>query len=209
METKTKKNSAKEKSETLSEQIEGLKAKLDEATENAKQTIRSIIDSCTESYNKAIEANKKYVEELRDHLKDSNVDTSVYDEITSTFVTSLEVSDEVIDAIIDSHLRRVHQVVDFNKKCIESLKEAYLNDNPDFDSLLDLFKKNFEQTIELSTRDMRKIVDVYNRHINLSLNFNKRFSKNINSQVDSLIKLQAKGLQAYSNWISNWWKEDK
>jgi hypothetical protein len=56
---------------------------------------------------------------------------------------------------------------------------------------------------------MKKIVDVYNRHLNLSVNFNKSFSKNINSQVDTMIKLQTKGLQAYSNWVANWWEKDK
>lgn len=207
--TKTKRQSSKEEPELLTEQIEELKEKLDEATRNAKQTIRNIIGSCTDSYNKAIDANKKYVDELKEQMKGSQFDTEFFDEISSSFVSSLQMSDEVIDAIIDSHLRKVHQIVDFNKDCIEALKESYLTDKISHEKYLKLFKKNFDQSIEFSTNDMKKIVDVYNKHMNLTTNFNKRFSKNINTQVDSFVKLQTKGVQAYNNWIANWWKEDK
>ena len=210
-ETKSgKKNVAKDINKMLAVQIDGLKSKLDKASEFAKDNIRITIDSCTKQYNQAIEANKKYMEELREQMKDSQMDTSTLDEISSTFTSSLQMSDEVIDAIIDAHLRRVSQIVDFNKKCVGALSESYTSDEEfKYEKFVALLQKNFEQSAELSTREMKKIVDVYNKHINLSLNFNKRFSKNINSQVDAMIKFQSKGLQAYSSLIANWWEKEK
>ncbi len=209
METKTKKGSASETKYEFSQQIEALKAQLDGATKNAKEHIRTIIASCNGSYEKAIEANKKYVGELREQLKEHHVDTAFFDEITNAFASSLDVSDEVIDTIIDSHMRRTNRIAGYHRKNLEALNKAYATDKMDYEHFLNLFQKNFEDSIEHSTQDMKKIVDVYNSHLNLSVNFNKKFSKNINSQVDAMVKFQNKGLQAYSNWVANWWEKDK
>jgi len=208
-EQKTKKNPSEMGSKTISEQIEGLKSKLDEASEEAKENIRSTINACTEQYNRAIETNKKYVNELREQMKDAKMDTSHLDEISSTFANSLQMSEEVIDTIIDSHLHRVSQIVDFNKKSAETLHQCHATDKFNYEKFIALQQKSFSESIELSTRDMKKIVEVYNKHINLSVNFSKRFSKNINTQIDTLVKFQSKGLQAYSNWVANWWEKDK
>jgi ElaB/YqjD/DUF883 family membrane-anchored ribosome-binding protein len=209
MQTKTKKDSASNTKYSFSQQIDALKAQLDGATKNAKEHIRTIIASCTGSHEKAIEANKKYVDELRQQLKGQHIDTAFFDEITNAFASSLEVSDEVIDAIIDSHMRRTNRIAESHRKNLEALSKAYATDKMDYEHFLKLFQQNFEQSIEHSTQDMKKIVDVYNKHLNLSVNFNKNFSKNINSQVDAMVKLQTKGLQAYSNWVSNWWEKEK
>ncbi|MBI4930259.1 MAG: hypothetical protein HY841_05820 [Bacteroidetes bacterium] len=208
-EPKAKKQSGTSENKTISEQIEGLKSKLDEASEEAKENIRSTIDACTKQYNHAIETNKEYVKALREQMKDAKMDTSHLDEINSTFANSLQMSEEVIDTIIDSHLHRISQIIDFNKKSAEALHQGYSSDKFNYEKFVALQQKNFEQSIELSTRDMKKIVDVYNKHINLSVNFSKRFSNNINTQIDTLVKFQSKGLQAYSNWVANWWEKDK
>jgi len=207
-EQKTKKNLSETGSKTISEQIEGLKSKLDEASEEAKENIRSTINACTEQYNRAIETNKKYVNELREQMKDAKMDTSHLDEISSTFANSLQMSEEVIDTIIDSHLHRVSQIVDFNKKSAETLHQGHATDKFNYEKFIALQQKSFEQSMELSSNDMNKTAEVYNKHINLSVNFNRNFSKNINSQIDTLVKLQAKGFQAYHNWVSNLVEKD-
>ena len=207
METLTKKGSAKETSYSFSEQIAAFKTELDGTTKNAKENIRSIIASCNGSYEKAIDANKKYVNELREQLKEQHVNTSFFDEITNAFVSSVEVSDEVLDAIIDSHLRRTNRISDFHKKNLEVLSKAYATDKMNYEDFLKLFQKNYEESIEHSTQDMKKVVDVYNKHLNLSVNFDKNFSKNINSQVDTMVKLQNKGMQGYTDWTFDWWNK--
>src|ERR1035437_502995 len=209
MESKTKKGSANKTNYSFAEQIEALKGQLDGATKNAKENIRTIIASCTGSYEKAIEANKKYVDNLREQLKGQHIDTAFFDEITNAFASSLEVSDEVIDTIIDSHMRRTNRIVEYHRKNLEVLSKAYSTDKMNYEDFLKLFQKNFEESIEHSTLDMKKIVDVYNQHLNLTVNFNKSFAKNINSQVDTMVKLQSKGLEAYNNWVSNWWQKGK
>ena len=131
METLTKKTTAKEKKYAFAEQIIAFKEQLDGTTKNAKETIRSIIASCNGSYEKAIDANKKYVNELREQLKEQHINTSFFDEITNAFVSSVEVSDEVLDAIIDSHMRRTSRISDYHKKNLEILSKAYATDKID------------------------------------------------------------------------------
>jgi len=203
--TKTKKSSLNKTNYSFSEQLEAFKGQLDGATKNAKENIRSIITACTENYEKAIDVNKKYVEELREKLKVQHIDTAFLDEINNTFVSSMDVSDEVIDAIIESHMQRTSHIAENHKKNLEALSKAYAIDQMDYEGFLKLFEKSFEESIEDSKQDMKKIVDVYNKHLNLAVNFNKNFSKNINSQVDAIVKLQNKGMQAYSDWATNWW----
>ena len=207
METLTQKATTKEKSYSFSEQIETFREELNGVTKNAKETIRSIITSCNGSYDKALEANKKYVNELREQLKEQHVNTSFFDEITNAFVSSVEVSDEVLDAIIDSHMRRTNRIADHHKKNMEILSKAFATDKMNYEDFLKLFQKNFEESIEHSTQDMKKVLDVYNKHLNLSVNFDKNFSKNINSQVDTMVKLQKKGMQEYTDWTFDWWNK--
>ncbi|MBI4932023.1 MAG: hypothetical protein HY841_14790 [Bacteroidetes bacterium] len=196
------------KTPTISQQMEELKSKLNEAGKEAKENIRSTINACTEQYNRAIEANKKYVNDLRGQMKESGMDTSHLDEISNTIANALQLSEEVIDTIIDSHLSRVNQLVDFNKKSVELLQQAYISDKFNYEKFIALQQKNFEQCMELSVSDMNKTAEVYNKHINLSVNFNRNFSRNINSQIDTLVKFQTQGLQTYNKWISNLVEQD-
>ena len=213
MKTQTKKGSQKESSRTakatsysFSEQIETFKDQLDGATKNAKDNIRSIITSCTGGYEKAIEANKRYVGELREQLNGQHIDNAFFDEITNAFASSVEVSDNVIDAVIDSHMRRTNRITEYHKKNLKVLSKAYATDKMDYEDFLKLFQENFEESTEHSTEDMKKIVDVYNKHLNLSVNFNKNFSRNINAQADAMMKFQNKGFPVYTDWTFDWWK---
>src|ERR1035437_1569150 len=206
--TKAKKNPAKETRYSFSEEIDAFKKDLDGATKNAKDNIRSVITSCTSNYEKAIEANKKYVADLREHLKGQHIDSTVFDEITNTFVSSLDVSDDVIDTIIESHLRRTNRIAETHRKNLEALSKSYATDKINYEDFLKLFETNFKQSIEHSTEDMKKMVDVYNKHLNLSVNFNKSFSKNINTQLDAIIKLQNRNLQGYTDWTFDWWNKN-
>src|ERR1035441_908846 len=188
--TKVKNSSAKETSYSFSEQLEAFKKQLDAASKNSKGNINAIITSCSSSYEKAIDANKKFVNELREKLKGQPIDTAFLDDINNAFVDSMNVSDYVIDSIIDSHMCRVSLITENHKKNLEVLSKAYSTDEINYDDLLKLYEKEFEQSIEQSNQDMKNITEVYNKHLNLSQNFSKLFSKNINSQIDTLVKLQ-------------------
>ena len=76
------------------------------------------------------------------------------------------------------------------------------------ETLMELVKENFDKSAELSMNNMEKIVNVYNDHLNLALNFNKKFADNINTQISSMFKLQKKNIDSFfsMDMVNEWWK---
>ena len=209
IETEIKNQSANIINYSIAEQLESLKMQIDKASANAKENIWSIIASCTRSYGKAIDANKKYMDELRKKLREQNIEISFFEEISGEFFSSLDVLDDVIDTIIDSYIRRTNQISEYYTKSLEILSKTDVTENIHFEEFLKLLQNNFEQSIEHSTQDIEKIADIYNSHLALTENINKSFCKNIiNSQVNAIAKLQFKEPQANNEWLTNWWEKN-
>src|SRR6202042_1335948 len=99
--------------------------------------------------------------------------------------------------IIDSHTSRIDLTIDFTTKFMEIVKNEDLNSKEGVDKLVELVKENFDKSSELSMGNMEKIVAVYNDHLNLALNFNKKFADNINTQIVSMFKLQKKNIDSF------------
>jgi len=180
----------------FAERIESLKDQMDKTTKNAKENINFIIASCATSYGKAIEANKKYVNDLRDQFREQHIDTSLFSEISCEFFNSLDVLDDVIDAIVDSYMHRTNRITEYYRKSIEELSNVQVSEQMNYEDCLKLFQKKIEQSIEHSTQNMKKIVDLYGNHLNLMVDFNKRFLDSLaNSQMDTTVKFQSKDKQ--------------
>jgi hypothetical protein len=56
--------------------------------------------------------------------------------------------------------------------------------------------------------NMEKIVSIYNDHLNLVLNFNKKFAENMNSQITAMFKVQKKNIDPFFGleMANEWWK---
>jgi hypothetical protein len=91
---------------------------------------------------------------------------------------------------------------------MEIIKNEDLSTAEGRDKLVEFVKENFEKSAELSTHNMEKFIAVYNDHLNLALNFNKKFADNINSQIFSRLKLQKKSIDNFFNLdtVTEWWK---
>ena len=96
--------------------------------------------------------------------------------------------------------------VDFNTKLVDAIKESN-SDNPE--KVLTLIHENFEASRQLTINNTKEILDFYNRHTNLALNFNQKFGDNIKVQIDSLFAIQNKGLNRFTDWASDWWKQNE
>lgn len=196
----------KDEKMTLDERVEKLKKNLDDVSESSKETIKEIIASCTKQAKEALETNKKMIETVRESLKEHGIDTSIIDAIHDTIGTAVELSEEVVDSIIDAHLSRINLTVDFQKKYLEALKEQSLTNKVDYDQLVDILQENFENSVELSTNNMKEVIYMYNKHVNLTLNFNEKFNKSINYQIETMTEFYKKRAGMYSDWVSNWWE---
>lgn len=192
---------------TANGQLEKLKENIDAVSQKSKETIRYIISSSSRQFETALEANKELIEsiETKPFSKDL-ADTTVVSEIKKTFSNSVELSEEAIDAIIDIQSAQLRTAMDFNLKLAETIKNLDIPDNEYRKKLFEVIDKNFEDSSRQLIENTRKMTDIYNKHINLAVNFNERFAKNINDQLQMVNRFQNKNIDMFNDWATHWWK---
>ena len=191
----------------LSQQIDSFKKNVDHAAEKAKNNIKTIIDTYSAQADTALHANKRFVEQLRKQMKDMKLNHEAFDQINYSFVNALELSEKVIDTIIDGYTRQVGQLITFNHHCLDMVKGQVLTEQWDMEKFMEVLEKNFEESLQISTHNMKSIVSTYNEHINLAFHFGNRFTKIVNSQMDRLMHLQTRGIDMF-NHLVDWWKDE-
>src|ERR1035437_2749244 len=187
----TKSNNTYEKAEKIKKNITGF-------AEKSKETIRELIGSSSKQMENAMDSNSKLFNSIKKKLDIQEVDGKVADTVEHTFVKSLELAEDTFDAIINSFTRQVENTVDFNTQLVEAVKES----NPkNADRFLQLIQENFERSQELNSKNTKEILDFYNKHTNLTLNFNKTFSDNVNAQVEAMRSEERRvGKECRSRW---------
>ena len=190
---------------TLNEKAEKIKTSIKGTAERSKDTIREIIISNTKHIGNALDSNKKIVDSIKEQLNQQEIEDSVTDTIKNTFGKSVELAEDALDSIINSYTRQMEMNVDFNTKLVDAIKET---NNSQPDKVLKLIHENFEASHQLTIKNTQEILDFYNKHTNLAVNFNQKFGESINAQIQSLYNLQNKGLNKFTNWASDWWKQE-
>lgn len=189
---------------TLNEKAEKIKSTIKNTAEKSKETIREFIDSNTKNIDAALDSNKKLFDSIKIKLDQQEMDDTVTSTIKNTFGKSVELAEDALDSIINSYTRQMELNVDFNTKLVDAIKESN-SENPE--KVLTLVHDNFEATRQLTIKNTKEILDFYNKHTNLALNFNEKFGENIKSQLDSMFAIQNKGLNKFTDWASDWWKQ--
>ena len=146
------------------------------------------------------------VNSLKETFTKESIDDNLTDTLKSTFGKSVTLAEDAMDSIINAYTRQMELTVDFNTKLVDALKEANI-ENPE--KVLELIHTNFEATRKLTADNTKEILDFYNKHTNLALNFNKKFAENINAQIETMFNIQNKGLNRFTSWASEWWKENE
>lgn len=190
---------------TLNEKAEKIKSNIKGTAEKSKETIRQFIDSNKKHVGEAIDSNKKIVDSIKEKLDQQDVNDSVTENVKDTFGKSVELAEDALDSIINSYTRQMEMNVDFNTKLVDAIKESK-SEHPE--KVLELIHQNFEASHQLTINNTKEILDFYNKHTNLAVNFNEKFGESINSQIESLYKIQGRGLNRFTDWASEWWKED-
>lgn len=190
---------------TLNEKSEKIKNSIKGTAEKSKETIREIIASNTKYIGSALDSNKKIVDSVKEKLNQKKIEDSITDTLKGTFGKSVELAEGALDSIINSYTRQMEMNVDFNTKLVDAVKESSNNHS---EKLLELIHENFEASHQLTVRNTKEILDFYNKHTNLAINFNQKFGDSINAQIESLFNIQSKGLNKFTNWASEWWKQD-
>jgi hypothetical protein len=191
---------------TLNEKAEKIKNTINGTAEKSKETIRGFIETNNKHLGAALDSNAKMVNSIKESFNQKSMDDSVTETLKSSFGKSVELAEDALDSIINSYTRQMEHNVDFNTKLVDAIKEPK-NATPE--KFLELIRDNFEASRKLTTENTKEILDFYNKHTNLALNFNKKFSDNINAQIETITKVQTDGMNKFTSWTSQWWKENE
>lgn len=192
---------------TSNGQLEKLKENIDAVSQKSKETIRYIINSSSRQFETALEANKEFIESIETKsLTNDLADTAIVSDIKKTFSNSVELSEEAIDTIIDIQSSQLRTAIDFNLKLAETIRNLDLTDNEYRKKLFEVIDKNFEESSSQLIENTKKMTEIYNKHINLAVNFNEQFAKNINDQLQMLNRFQNKNMDMFNDWATHWWK---
>ena len=189
---------------TLNEKAEKIKGKIKGTAEQSKKTIREIIESNARYIFNALDSNKVIVDSIQENLKQQKMEDTVTGNLNTTFGKSVELAENALDSIINSYTRQMELNVDFNTKLVDAVKEA---DAKTPEKVLNLIHENFEASRQLTVKNTKEILEFYNKHTNLAVNFNQKFGESINTQIESLFQIQSKGLSKFTDWASDWWKQ--
>jgi hypothetical protein len=188
---------------SIIDHAEKLKQNINIVSDNSKDTIRTMIGSASKEFGVALDLNKELIDSLEKQIYNGGYSNpSLISDIKKTFSYSVELSEEAIDNIIDIHNNQLQSNIDINMELMETIKNHDFEDNEIALSLIKLIVKNFEKIIEQLNENTKKMTDTYNKHINLSINFNDKFSKNINGQLQMLNGFHNKNLET----MTEWWK---
>lgn len=187
---------------------DSLKETIQKANEKSRDIIKSVVEANTKGITKALEINKKSVDALKEKFYSKNVDQTIIDAVNKTFGKGVRLSEDIIDSIIDAHSNRMQTTIDGYLKLVDKIKEQEFKSEDNALELLSVIQKNFDDSVELSTKNMQTIVDAYNKHLNLALNFNEKFADNINSHIELVNKIQNNTvLNPFNNWVAEWRKQ--
>lgn len=191
---------------TLNEKAEKIKSNIKNTAEKSKETIREIITANTKNIGDALDSNKKIVDSIKAKLNQQEIEDSVTETVKNSFGKSVELAEDALDSIINAYTRQMELNVDFNTKLVDAIKENTANEN--YEKVLKLIHENFEASYKLTINNTQEILEFYNKHTNLAVNFNQKFGESINAQIETLFSLQQKGLNKFTSWASEWWKQE-
>lgn len=185
---------------------ETLRAAIDKTSRNYKEAVHAIVESNTGYLKVALDSNKHIIDSIQEQFTNKNIDGSVIEGVKKALGNSVEMAENTIDTVIEAYNKQVDTSLEFNSKLIDMVKDLDVKYPEESEKLLNAIQENLESSIKLSTDEMKKIVDAYNRNTNFALNFNKTFGQSFNSQIEAIQKIQNSNINVLTHWASEFVK---
>lgn len=173
----------------------------------SNETVKAIIDSNSKQLVNSINSNQEYMDLIGIKISSKGLDPSMVPIIKKTFANGISLSEQMIDTIIDQHSKQLETAIEFNKEIIEILREQKFNSPEESELTIELIRKNFEKNFNESVEVLKNLIHLNNEHINIALNFDKKFGDIIKNQIDLMKNIQTANSNKLNNLISEWWKQ--
>jgi hypothetical protein len=192
------------------EKAENIKTIIGDTALKSKEAVQELISLNSKYLGQALDSNKVIVEGIRQQFQFKEQSTPIVENMNKTFGKSVELSEETIDTIMDSYTTQIQMHIDYSTKLIDTIKESFSfsSNNGEVEKILKVIQDNFEASVHSMNTSMKSIIESYNKHTNLALNFNKKFGDNVTLQLEMYQELQNNSLNMFSSWATEWWKQN-
>ena len=193
---------------TVTEKAEKIKTIIGDTALKSKEAVQEIININNKILREALDSNKVMVQEIRQQFHIDGKNTPSLDSFNKAFGKAVELSEETIDTIIAGYNKQIQMYVDYNTKLIDTMKEsaAFTGNNKEMDRFLKLIQDNFESSVSTMNSNMKAVIESYNKHTNLALNFRQKFGDSVTAQMGIYTDLQKNSMEMINSWASEWWK---
>jgi len=197
-------------SNSVTEKAEKIKNIIGDTALKSKEAVQEIISMNNKFIGQALDSNKVMVDGIRQQFQFSEKGTPIFETLHKAFGKSVELSEETIDSIIEGYNKQIELYVNYNTKLIDTIKESatYSSNNTEIEKILKVIQDNFESSVNSMNASMKNIIESYNKHTNLALNFNKKFGDNVSAQLEMFTEVQSNSMNVFSTWASEWWKHN-
>ena len=177
-----------------------IKSRINSILEESKERIRKIVDSNTKLSKAALDTNKKIVDSIKEKFQEQEIEADILfiNSLRKNFPEFIEFSEDGIDGIIDAYFKQIQFNVNYNSKLVDAIKESGNNNT---ETLLQMIQENFEVACKVTTDTTSTIIESYNKHIDLALDFNKKMGENLCAGIENF-----KEFQAGYNLPADWWE---
>jgi hypothetical protein len=172
----------------------------------SEQLIQELIEASNKRVYATIDNNKKIIDSIKKEFNEQGIEDTISCAINYTFGKSIELAEDTLDSIIDSYTKQMKWNIDFNTKLVDAIADLN-NQTPE--KILNLIHENFESSRQLTINSTKEMLDFYNKHANLAVNFNNKFGETINAQMEALFSLNSSSLNTFTEWTSKWWKQNE
>jgi hypothetical protein len=173
-----------------------------------KEAIKELVNLNYKVLEQTLATGKKIVEEVKQTVPlKENTDTllDIYD---VSLDKTIKLTEETATGMVDGYKKRMELYDNFNTKLMESIKEMATAISPlDMEKVLKLIKDNFDLSKNVMNEGMKSVIETYNKHMGVALNFNQKFSDTIIAQFKMFKDMNEKSVSFYNNLTTEWWKE--
>ncbi len=182
---------------------EHVKKAMNEAAGSAKKGLREKIHSNKKHIEEALDINAQLATATKDKLERHKIEDPLADSLAKKFNESIDLAEDTLDSLTRSVSTQMEMNLGFNTKLVESINYTK-SGSPE--NLLDLIQEHFEALHQSSLNNVQAILELYNKHTDLAVNFNLQFEKEFAAKIDSLFQRHPTGLIDISEWAAEWWK---
>jgi hypothetical protein len=160
----------------------------------------------TQSDNDKLPLNKTSANSIMDKKSEGGKDQKAPHANEHSFGKAVEKGEEAMNVMTQAYAQLMKINASFNTELVELIRNSKVNGS---EEMLDLIQSNFEKSGILALESTKKISEWYRKQDELVFSFHERFMDDIRRQTETLVKMQHKGLEVFSEWAFDWWAPSK